>query len=317
VVAAARFDRVVTPRLDNSLRLLTVLPFFASGYREGVRSSLFSLIPLHAAHHVVTTQLALCLGPFIPHNPLAARSQLTLFFACKNTGKKLTVACVIQMESWKGAIADVVRGLENCSGCMLEVLQLIPEEIDEPSLDVSAHRRFSFKNEILDATSEVLRLLCRYATTNLKAVIKCATSWIYHSDVSGQELASSGLLNCALSSLDRPLEFESVVELLIEVVHRYQSLEPDHLAVIRVVRYIRDAIFVHGLFLTPPHSFLMKCRLSLLFFNNFPDMSAPWLQTTKLRPLAWLEFFHTCARHTLILFLGLRIWNRSAFCVLP
>jgi hypothetical protein len=69
---------------------------------------------------------------------------------------------------------------------MLEVLQLIPEEVDEPSLDVSAHRRFSFKNEMIDATSDVIRLLCRFAPTHLKAVLKCATSWVARSDVAGQ-----------------------------------------------------------------------------------------------------------------------------------
>ena len=48
-------------------------------------------------------------------------------------------------------------------------------------------------------------------------------------------MAASGLLNYALSTLDRPQDFETVVELLIEVVHRYKTLDPDDLAVIRVV----------------------------------------------------------------------------------
>lgn len=152
------------------------------------------------------------------------------------------VALTIQMTEWTNALGDLIRIFAQSKPLvLLEVLRLLPEEIDEASLDVQSSRRFAFKQEMLDSTTNVMTVLDEAVvspTQSLKAVFDCARSWIYHSDVHGPTFARLNVVRKMFHVLDNGepgAEFEAAVELAIEAVHRYRTLDSDDVDVVKVM----------------------------------------------------------------------------------
>lgn len=162
-----------------------------------LRSAVIGHLMIHNSRAVVATQLCLAL-----------------------------VALLIQMETWHGGIQDLITGLKhNNPSMLLECLKLIPQEVDDQSLDVSSTRRFAFKTEMLDSSKAVLALLSEVRQlVPFGLTLDCLTSWLMFADIEFHDLIQSPLLEmCFQCDVNKPKELESSVQVLVESCYCYRD----------------------------------------------------------------------------------------------
>ena len=140
---------------------------------NALRAKLVTHLMKHSNRHIVCTQLSLAL-----------------------------VALTIEMETWTGAIPELVKVLQPNPSVLLEVLRLLPEEVDDSSIDVSASRRYSFKNEMIDSGAGIIQVLASVANNSPpRLLLRCLASWIAYSDLPSDLLVKSTLFFSSYHSL--------------------------------------------------------------------------------------------------------------------
>ncbi|KAH9259169.1 hypothetical protein BASA81_002789 [Batrachochytrium salamandrivorans] len=164
-----------------------------------LRSAVISHLMMYANYPVVATQLSLAL-----------------------------VALLVQMETWSGGIHDLIQGLKpSHPNILLECLKMIPQEVDDQSLDVSNTRRYAFKMEMLDSSQVVVLLLKEIhlqSRVPVGLIMDCLTSWITSADVDFKDLVQSHLLEIGFQiDMNTIKDVESMVELLIESCFIYHD----------------------------------------------------------------------------------------------
>lgn len=161
----------------------------------------------------------------------AVIGHLMLYANCPVVATQLSLALVallVQMETWTGGINDLIQGLKQSHpSILLECLKIIPQEVDDQSLDVSNGRRYAFKLEMLDSSTPVV-LLLQEVHSQARAppglVMDCLTSWITSADVEFKDLVQSHLLEVTFQiDVGKIKDLESAVELLVESCFRYDD----------------------------------------------------------------------------------------------
>ena len=113
--------------------------------------------------------------------PAAVTTQICLSLA----------AFAVQCEAWQDAVAVVIASFAQSVqevGCALRVLQLLPEESTNPSLDVTQSRRDEFRSQLQARFREVVGFLCQCsqqwdAAGDVPAsaharIVQCFDSWL-------------------------------------------------------------------------------------------------------------------------------------------
>jgi len=179
-------------------------------------------------------------------------SHLERHFSCSNSRKHAVTtqlcmavaALVIQMEEWDNAIKDLAGHFGRDVGssqCLIELLQIIPEELCSAVYNISAVRRARLMGEMHECSSDVLGFLCRCggASNNDQHVhmkiLKCLRAWVSIVDIPGEVLVSSELINGLFGVLSNPSElFDVAVSVLTSVLRSCQDLDiPENVTVLK------------------------------------------------------------------------------------
>eukprot|EP00054_Salpingoeca_dolichothecata_P024825 m.170523 g.170523 ORF g.170523 m.170523 type:complete len:938 (-) comp25154_c1_seq4:113-2926(-) len=117
---------------------------------------------------------------------------------------------IIQMEGWPSFLQDLISLLGedvDTVNCLLELLCVIPEELDNPHVHVSHRKRKQFSDELNQSCGIVYEYLnvcmdhCQQDLDTQNAIFKCLTSWLKFGGPGAQSFIESALL---------PLSFQAI-----------------------------------------------------------------------------------------------------------
>lgn len=133
-----------------------------------------------------------------------------------------------------------LQSQENGNVAVLEMLTVLPEEVAEDQSgdrNITAASRCQFTRELLSQTPTVLEFLLLQSEQRLddltklherdRKVLRCLLSWVRvgcFSEIPASSLPSHPLLNFVFNSLQVSSSFDVAVEVLIELVSRYEGL---------------------------------------------------------------------------------------------
>lgn len=113
----------------------------------------------------------------------------------------------LQMPSWQNCVSDLLKSFSNKNTfVLLELLTVIPQEIDSTSLKLGENRREDIKNE-LRSNSEVVTMFLKESINNSQnthvalKIIKCMTSWIQVKAINIQEVPQNAVIGFCLQVL--------------------------------------------------------------------------------------------------------------------
>ncbi|KAH7852386.1 hypothetical protein Vadar_024244 [Vaccinium darrowii] len=122
---------------------------------------------------------------------------------------------------------------------VLEMLTVLPEVIEDQSTDfnISSARRGEYGRELLSRTPMVLEFLLQQYQRSLdggirvhernRKILRCLLSWVRagcFSEIPPSSLPAHPLLNFVFNSLQVSLSFDLAIEVLVELVSRYEGL---------------------------------------------------------------------------------------------
>ncbi|CAG9785869.1 unnamed protein product [Diatraea saccharalis] len=113
----------------------------------------------------------------------------------------------LQMPSWQNCVADLITSFSNKNDyALLEVLTVLPQEIDSTNLKLGENRREEIKQE-LRAHAQIVNLFLKESIVNSQnthvalKVIKCLTSWIQVRAINMQEIPQNAVIGLSLQVL--------------------------------------------------------------------------------------------------------------------
>lgn len=113
----------------------------------------------------------------------------------------------LQMPSWQNCISDLIKSFSNKNSfALLELLTVIPQEIDSTSLKLGENRREDIKNE-LRSNSEIVTMFLKESINSSQnthialKIIKCMTSWIQVKAINIQEVPQNAVIGFCLQVL--------------------------------------------------------------------------------------------------------------------
>lgn len=129
------------------------------------------------------------------------------------SGAILTQLCLaladlaLQMSSWQNCISDLIKSFSSKNTfALLEILTVLPQEIDSTSLKLGENRREDIKNE-LRSNSQIVSQFLKESITNSQnthvalKIIKCMTSWIQVKAIDIQEVPQNAVIGLCLQVL--------------------------------------------------------------------------------------------------------------------
>lgn len=132
-----------------------------------------------------------------PENGSSVLTQLSLALA----------DLALQMPSWQNCISDLIKSFSNKNDfALIEILTVLPQEIDSSSLKLGENRRDEIKNE-LRANSEIVALFLKESITNSQnthvalKIVKCMTSWIQVQAVTIEDIPQNAVIGFSLQVL--------------------------------------------------------------------------------------------------------------------
>lgn len=134
--------------------------------------------------------------------------------SCTNTNAAiLTQLCLaladlaLQMPSWQNCVSDLIKLFSNKNDfALLEILTVLPQEIDSSSLKLGENRREDIKAE-LRANSQVVTLFLKESLNSSQnsdialKIVKCMTSWIQVKAMNIQEVPQNAVIGFSLQIL--------------------------------------------------------------------------------------------------------------------
>ncbi|GBG27049.1 Transportin-3 [Hondaea fermentalgiana] len=157
-------------------------------------------------------------------------------------------ALAVQMREWESPIKDLASrfgsgGASESALCLIEILQIIPEDMTSPLFAISEERRSQLSMEMFDCSADVLRFLTVCAESSgadafvQMKILNCLREWIKCVEFDGFVFAESPLLAQVFTIVEECSELvDSAVDVIIETVHTYSRLErPEHKVVMGVV----------------------------------------------------------------------------------
>jgi transportin-3 len=142
-------------------------------------------------------------------------------------------AFAVQCDSWEDPVSVVISSFNQSvqdTVCALRILQLLPEESSNPSLDANQHRREDFRVQLSGRFRDVVTFLCQCSqqwgaagTAPASAhtgLVQCFDAWLYviPNSFPIQELAASPLVQLVLSGLAMPERFDACAECIAHLV---------------------------------------------------------------------------------------------------
>ncbi|XP_021198005.2 transportin-3 [Helicoverpa armigera] len=113
----------------------------------------------------------------------------------------------LQMPSWQNCIGDLIKSFSNKNDfALLEILTVLPQEIDSSSLKLGENRREEIKSE-LRSNAHIVTLFLKESITNSQnthvalKIIKCMTSWIQVRAINIQEVPQNAVIGFSLQVL--------------------------------------------------------------------------------------------------------------------
>lgn len=141
-------------------------------------------------------------------NSLVTHLESTTFSAPILTQLCLALAdLALQMPSWQNCISDLIKSFSNKNNfALLEILTVLPQEVDSSSLKLGENRREDIKNE-LRSNAQLVSLFLKESvsssqnTDEVLKVIKCMTSWIHVKAINIQEVPQNAVIGLCLQVL--------------------------------------------------------------------------------------------------------------------
>lgn len=113
----------------------------------------------------------------------------------------------LQMPSWQNCISDLIKSFSNKNDfALLEVLTVLPQEIDSSNLKLGQNRREDIKRE-LRTNSQLVMLFLKESITSSQntdvalKIIKCMTSWINVRAIDIREVPQNAVIGFCLQVL--------------------------------------------------------------------------------------------------------------------
>ncbi|KAJ2950305.1 hypothetical protein O0L34_g11671 [Tuta absoluta] len=113
----------------------------------------------------------------------------------------------LQLPSWQNCISDLIKSFSNKNHLvLLEILTVLPQEIDSPALRLGENRREDIKNE-LRSNAQMVDLFLKESLNNSQnthialKVIKCLTSWIQVKAINIQDVPQNAVIGLCLQIL--------------------------------------------------------------------------------------------------------------------
>lgn len=113
----------------------------------------------------------------------------------------------LQMPAWQNCISDLIKSFSNKNDfALLEILTVLPQEIDSSSLKLGENRREDIKTELRNNSHTVTSFLkesivsSQHTHVALK-IIKCMTSWIQVRAINIQEIPNNAVIGFCLQVL--------------------------------------------------------------------------------------------------------------------
>ncbi|MDA8532027.1 exportin/importin beta family protein [bacterium] len=142
-------------------------------------------------------------------------------------------AFAVQCPAWEDPVSSVVSSFNQSAqdtACALRILQLLPEESSNPSLDADYYRREEFRMQLSTRFRDVVTFLCQCCqqweaagtapTSAHTALVQCFDAWLYviPNDFPIAELAASPLVHLVLGGLSIPDRFDACAECIAHLV---------------------------------------------------------------------------------------------------
>ncbi|XP_026733199.1 transportin-3 [Trichoplusia ni] len=113
----------------------------------------------------------------------------------------------LQMPSWQNCIGDLIKSFSNKNDfALLEVLTVLPQEIDSSGLKLGENRREEIKSE-LRSNAHIVTLFLKESISSSQnthvalKIIKCMTSWIQVRAINIQEVPQNAVIGFSLQVL--------------------------------------------------------------------------------------------------------------------
>lgn len=113
----------------------------------------------------------------------------------------------LQMPTWQTCVSDLIKSFSSKNDyALLEILTVLPQEVDSTSLKLGENRREDVKNEL--RTNSLL--VCNFLKDNITNVqnsgialkiVKCMTSWIQVRAINIQEIPQNAVVGYCLEVL--------------------------------------------------------------------------------------------------------------------
>ncbi|XP_023942284.1 transportin-3 [Bicyclus anynana] len=113
----------------------------------------------------------------------------------------------LQMLTWQNCVSDLIKLFSNKNYfVLLEILTVLPQEIDSSSLKLGENRREEIKSELRANSQDVTFFLKECINSNPNShialkIIKCMTSWIQVKAISIQEVPQNAVIGFSLQVL--------------------------------------------------------------------------------------------------------------------
>ncbi|XP_029122253.1 uncharacterized protein [Elaeis guineensis] len=153
-----------------------------------------------------------------------------------------------------------LQSQENGNVAVLEMLTVLPEEVAEDQngdRNIDAASRCQFTRELLSHTSTVLEFLLLQSEQRLddgiqfrernRKILRCLLSWVRvgcFSEIPHASLPTHPLLNFVFKSLQVSSSFDVAIEVLIELVSRYEGLPQ---VLLFRIQYLKEILLLPAL----------------------------------------------------------------------
>ncbi|KAG6461264.1 hypothetical protein O3G_MSEX012527 [Manduca sexta] len=113
----------------------------------------------------------------------------------------------LQMQTWQNCVSDLIKSFSNKNDfALLEILTVLPQEIDSSSLKLGENRREDIKAE-LRSNAHIVTIFLKESITSSQnshvalKVIKCMTSWLQVKSINIQEVPQNAVIGFCLQVL--------------------------------------------------------------------------------------------------------------------
>lgn len=138
----------------------------------------------------------------------------------------------IQLLQWKTVIPDLVEKFEKSPVCLLELLKILPEEMNGNTRLALTDAEYKSRGaELIDSNAQqVLQLLNMYMQNSgsdvelQERVFTCFSSWIRSGEMDIQMISASPLLELSFKGLDSPELFDVAVDVVCEIIYETRDV---------------------------------------------------------------------------------------------